>query len=128
MAEERTGTLEGAGGVRVFFRGREVKVPRGRLFVAHGLGEHSGRYGLLAEAITAAGLDYYALDLRGHGGGGQAADASRPCGPESFSGFMLFADVLFIDAARLQRILERFFAALIVGLVDGFHGGLRLHC
>lgn len=67
MAEERTGTLEGAGGVRVFFRGREVKVPRGRLFVAHGLGEHSGRYGLLAEAITAAGLDYYALDLRGHG-------------------------------------------------------------
>jgi len=67
MTGERTGTLEVAGGVRLFFRSCEVDGPRGRLLAVHGLGEHSGRYGRLASCAEAAGLDFYALDLRGHG-------------------------------------------------------------
>ena len=35
--------------------------------VAHGLGEHSGRYAAFAHAMGARGMATYALDLRGHG-------------------------------------------------------------
>ena len=40
---------------------------RSVIVVAHGLGEHSGRYASLAEALVAAGHAVYALDHRGHG-------------------------------------------------------------
>jgi len=66
-AEECSGTVEGAGGLRIFFRGSEVEAPRGRLLAVHGLGEHSGRYANFAGACVRHGLDFYALDLRGHG-------------------------------------------------------------
>jgi alpha-beta hydrolase superfamily lysophospholipase len=36
--------------------------------VVHGLGEHAGRYGTVAGALTAAGIDVYAYDHRGFGG------------------------------------------------------------
>lgn len=61
------GYLGGVGGVRIFFRAWEVPRPRGRVLVVHGLGEHSGRFGRLAGALTRAGLSVYAADLRGHG-------------------------------------------------------------
>jgi alpha-beta hydrolase superfamily lysophospholipase len=67
MTEERTGTVEGAGSTRIFYRCREVSSPRARLLAVHGLGEHSGRLDRLAESTVAAELDFYALDLRGHG-------------------------------------------------------------
>lgn len=40
---------------------------RSVVVVAHGLGEHSGRYAGLAEALVGAGHAVYALDQRGHG-------------------------------------------------------------
>ena len=43
---------------------------RGIVFLCHGLGEHSGRYGHVIEALAAAGWGSYALDLRGHGRSG----------------------------------------------------------
>lgn len=67
MTGERTGTLEVARGVRLFFRSREMEGSRGRLLAVHGLGEHSGRFERVANCAAAAGLDFYALDLRGHG-------------------------------------------------------------
>ena len=67
MTEERTGTIEVSGGVRLFFRCRTTEGSRGRLLAVHGLGEHSGRYGRIAACAEAARLDYFALDLRGHG-------------------------------------------------------------
>src|SRR5918995_6231990 len=42
--------------------------PRAVLVVAHGFGEHGGRYRHLAEALgPALDLDVLALDFRGHG-------------------------------------------------------------
>lgn len=41
--------------------------PRAVVCLVHGLGEHSGRYGLVAEALTAAGFALNAFDLPGHG-------------------------------------------------------------
>jgi alpha-beta hydrolase superfamily lysophospholipase len=41
--------------------------PRAVIALAHGLGEHSGRYGHVAERLVAAGYAVYAVDHRGHG-------------------------------------------------------------
>ena len=41
--------------------------PTGVVMLIHGLGEHSGRYGHVAEALVAAGHAVHALDHRGHG-------------------------------------------------------------
>jgi alpha-beta hydrolase superfamily lysophospholipase len=38
--------------------------------IVHGLGEHGGRYGTVAGAFTAAGIDTWAYDHRGNGGSG----------------------------------------------------------
>ena len=67
VISERTGTVEGAGGVRLFFRIREPDDSRGRLLAVHGIGEHSGRYDRVADSALAAGLTFGAMDLRGHG-------------------------------------------------------------
>lgn len=67
MTAERTGTVEVSRGARLFFRSRIVDSPRGRLLAVHGLGEHSGRAGRIAACAAAAGLDFFAIDLRGHG-------------------------------------------------------------
>ncbi len=67
MSDERTGTIEVAGRVRLFFRSRAAAEPRGRLLAVHGLGQHSGRLAGIAESAHRLDLDYYALDLRGHG-------------------------------------------------------------
>lgn len=40
---------------------------RGRVAVVHGFAEHGGRYGELARAFAANGLEVHRLDLRGHG-------------------------------------------------------------
>ena len=39
----------------------------GRVLVVHGLGEHAGRYGHVAEYLTILGFAVMAFDLRGHG-------------------------------------------------------------
>ena len=40
---------------------------RGTVLVVHGMGDHSGRFGGLAEKLCAAGFDVVAGDLTGHG-------------------------------------------------------------
>src|SRR5438067_444653 len=40
---------------------------RGVVVLAHGLGEHAGRYRRVAEALAGAGFDVVAVDHRGHG-------------------------------------------------------------
>ncbi len=67
MPEPTVGYLEGTGGVRVAYRFWEHPEPRGSVVCVHGLGEHSGRYQVLAEAVAPIGLDLYAIDMRGHG-------------------------------------------------------------
>lgn len=64
---DRSGTLEGAGGVRLFYTSRARKGSRGRLLAVHGLGDHSGRFDRVASRVVTAGFDFYGLDLRGHG-------------------------------------------------------------
>nr|WP_051482101.1 alpha/beta hydrolase [Paraburkholderia nodosa] len=41
--------------------------PRAAIALVHGLAEHAGRYAALAARLNGAGIDVYAIDLRGHG-------------------------------------------------------------
>jgi alpha-beta hydrolase superfamily lysophospholipase len=59
-------------GIRLFLRrwvSRKDSAggPRAVLHIAHGMAEHGLRYGRLAETLTAAGIEVWAADQRGHG-------------------------------------------------------------
>ncbi|MDQ6920536.1 MAG: lysophospholipase [Candidatus Dormibacteraeota bacterium] len=61
------GGLQSADGTRLHYRSWTVDAPKAAVAVAHGLGEHSGRYAGLAEALNRRGFDCHAVDLRGMG-------------------------------------------------------------
>jgi alpha-beta hydrolase superfamily lysophospholipase len=65
-----TGAFIGREGYEIFFQSWSVASPKALLVIAHGLGEHSGRYAALAESLRGRGLSIYALDHRGHGRSG----------------------------------------------------------
>lgn len=57
-------------GVALRYHVWEAVEPRAILRIVHGLGEHGGRYGALAEMLATRRISTYALDLRGHGRSG----------------------------------------------------------
>jgi alpha-beta hydrolase superfamily lysophospholipase len=62
------GEFAGQGGTRLYWQAWHPDgEPRAVLLVAHGYGEHGGRYGDLAERLVARGYAVYSLDHRGHG-------------------------------------------------------------
>jgi alpha-beta hydrolase superfamily lysophospholipase len=61
------GQVLSADGTRLAYRTWLQPQARHTFAVAHGLGEHSGRYAAFAQAMAARGMATYALDLRGHG-------------------------------------------------------------
>ena len=69
MAEylEKTGNLTGLGNTRLFYQSWRAEHPRGVVVIAHGVGEHSGRYRNLIDLMEDDGISFYALDHRGHG-------------------------------------------------------------
>ena len=64
---ENTATFNGKGGERIFYRTYINDDEKARMVVAHGLGEHSGRYGNVFDAVTKLGFSVWAPDHRGHG-------------------------------------------------------------
>src|ERR671920_980832 len=69
--------------------------PRGVVQVAHGLAEHSARYGRLAKALNEAGYVVHATDHRGHGK--SITEVPGDFGAPGFEG--LIADVAAYGAA-----------------------------
>lgn len=65
-------TFVDAHGVTVHYYVWPAENPRAVLQIAHGLGEHAGRYEHVAQAFVAAGITVYADDHRGHGQTGLA--------------------------------------------------------
>ncbi|HSG80627.1 MAG TPA: lysophospholipase [Gemmatimonadota bacterium] len=61
------GYLSGLGSIRLHYRCWDVPSARAVVVIAHGLGEHSGRYQELAQDLARAGISTYAVDHRGHG-------------------------------------------------------------
>jgi len=65
---ETSGFQSGAGGRRIFWRAWTPEAtPTAVVVIAHGAGEHSGRYAHVASRLVGAGYAVYALDHRGHG-------------------------------------------------------------
>ena len=60
-------TFTDAHGVRVHYESWRVAEPHAVIQLAHGVGEHIGRYAELVEALNAAGYSVWADDHRGHG-------------------------------------------------------------
>jgi alpha-beta hydrolase superfamily lysophospholipase len=62
------GELQGMGGVRLYRQSwLPDGPPRAVVVIAHGAGEHSGRYPHVAARLVEEGYAVYALDHRGHG-------------------------------------------------------------
>src|SRR5258705_646550 len=72
---------------------------RGVIQIAHGMGEHIGRYAETIEALVSAGLTVYGNDHRGHG---STASSAKQFGDFGNGGF----DLLVEDMLRLSRIAK----------------------
>ena len=67
---ETTGKLAGSDGIEIFYRQYRAESERARMLIAHGLGEHSGRYGNVIERLLPKGISVWVPDHRGHGQSG----------------------------------------------------------
>ena len=54
-------------GLKLFLQAWLPESPRASLLLVHGLGEHSGRYAPLVDALTNEGIAVFTFDGRGHG-------------------------------------------------------------
>lgn len=66
-----TRTLVDADGVTIWYYVWAAVSPRGIVHIAHGAGEHAGRYQQLASDLVGAGFTVIADDHRGHGATGE---------------------------------------------------------
>lgn len=73
------------------------EAPRAVVCLVHGIGEHSGRYGDMAETLTNAGYALFGFDLRGHG---------RSAGPRGHA--PSYAALLDDIALLLEQAAERY--------------------
>ncbi|MGD8257687.1 MAG: lysophospholipase, partial [Desulfobacterales bacterium] len=64
---KKSAMLSASNGIKIFYRHYPAEVERARVVIAHGLGEHSGRYANVVDAMRAMGVSVWALDHRGHG-------------------------------------------------------------
>lgn len=63
-----TSSFAGAGGLEIFWRAwLPAGAPDAVVAIAHGAGEHSGRYGHVAQRLVDEGFAVYAIEHRGHG-------------------------------------------------------------
>lgn len=73
-----TGTFVTSDEQTLFWHGWPVAGARASVIVAHGVGEHGGRYAGLAADLEAGGIGTFAFDQRGHGrSGGPRAHVDR---------------------------------------------------
>jgi acylglycerol lipase len=71
VATHREAELSGLGGLRIYWQAwLPSAAPRASVVIAHGAGEHSGRYAHVAARLVADDYAVYALDHRGHGQSG----------------------------------------------------------
>lgn len=61
------GFVPSADGTKIAYRAWPVAGAQITFAVAHGLGEHAGRYERFAQGMAKHGIGTYAVDLRGHG-------------------------------------------------------------
>lgn len=93
--ERTSGEITGARGLRLAWQAWLSSAdPRANILISHGLGEHSGRYGHVVDALSPHGYNVYALDHRGHG---------RSDGPRAYVGRL---DYVVADLLQLLDQIE----------------------
>ncbi len=92
-----SGTFIGKGGTEIFFQNWDVDSPRGVLIIAHGVGEHGGRYANIINELGKSGFSIYAPDHRGHGKSG-----GRRGHVDSFMDYV-YDLKLFIDLIKEEK-------------------------
>ena len=85
--------------------------PRAVVMLLHGLGEHSGRYAHVADALNGAGYAVHALDHRGHG----KSDGKRA--------FVKSYDELMTDLVQFRAMVEREHAGVPLIVLGHSMGG-----
>lgn len=97
--QHRDATFTGAGRQTIHYQSWLPAKVRAVVVIAHGLGEHGGRYADLAARLVAQGYAVYAIDHRGHGrsDGGPSAYVDR------LANAVADFDALVERAAREQR-------------------------
>lgn len=90
--------------------------------LVHGLGEHSGRYDHVAEALNLAGYAVVAFDLRGHG----CSEGPRGHAP-NYAALMADVAALLNEAASRYPNLPRFLYGHSLGGNLAIHYVLREH-
>ncbi len=65
--KETMGIFAGVNNAQIYYHSWRAEHPRGVIIIAHGLGEHSGRYENLIKIMQDDKISFYALDHRGHG-------------------------------------------------------------
>jgi alpha-beta hydrolase superfamily lysophospholipase len=75
--------------------------PRGVVQIAHGLGEHMGRYAELAETLVEAGFVVYGNDHRGHGLTAKPSGSFGDFGPRGFN--QLVEDMLILRVIAKEK-------------------------
>jgi len=68
--KSKEGRFKGKKDVEIFWQSWMPTRPKAVVVIVHGLGEHSGRYAHVAEALVNADCAVYAMDHRGHGKSG----------------------------------------------------------
>lgn len=110
--QESEGTFRAFDGTSIFHRtwSRDGE-PRAIVLLVHGLGEHSGRYGHVAQVLVDAGYVVRALDHRGHGrSGGRRAFVKR-------------YDELLHDLHQFRTIVQREHPDIPLALLGHSMGG-----
>jgi len=93
-------TFKSSDGLRIACARWDSRGPvRGVIQIAHGMGEHIGRYAETSEVLVSAGLTVYGNDHRGHG---LTASSAKQFGDFGNGGF----DLLVEDMVRLSRIAK----------------------
>jgi len=99
-----TGTFIGKGGIEIFFQSWCVDKPKGVLVIAHGVGEHSGRYQNIVQRLAGSDISIYAMDHRGHG-----RSSGRRGHVDSFKDYIydlkIFIDLIREETQNLSVIL-----------------------
>src|SRR4051812_23955794 len=97
------GRFDGRGGATIAWQGWVPPSPRAVVVVAHGAGEHGGRYRYVVERLVPERFAVYAIDHRGHGrSSGRRAQIDR------MAHVVADLDVLVGEVERRHPSLPRF--------------------
>lgn len=98
------------------------------VLILHGLGEHCGRYGYLAETLANAGFAVYGFDMRGHGLSGGKRGHARGLTALASDVHLILSNIKHINNFRpvffighsLGGTLALYFATRLTKYADGY--------